>query len=338
MTDRIEDLAQRITQADFIAAIRLLERAAPDKPRLGRASRLRDEPVRLSQKQTLGFKNNQLEQLEQTNSPHPYRLYVNFMGLFGSNGPLPLHLTEHSMQRAQHHNDPTFGEFVDLFNHRMLSLFYLAMAEADPVVNMDHTEDNRYTEFVSAIAGFLPSAASHRDSLSDESKLKYAAWLGARTRSPDGLASMLGECFGIACRIEEFVGDWLPIPEEGLLKLGLKEQNSELGLATYCGRRVWSITHKICICIGPLSWQDYSRFAPGAPWNQTLQDLVRTYLGDEIDWDLKLELATGQACRLQLDGSRRLGFNGWLFGSGSLEAITVSSTNSRQQLGIAYAA
>ncbi len=328
----LEHLADQIKQADFVAAIRTLEKVFPGNPRLGRASRLRDEPVRLSQRPTLGFKNNSLEALEQVGGAHRYRLYCNFMGLFGNNGPLPLHLTEYAMQRTAHHNDPTFMEFVDLFNHRMLSLFYLAIVEADPVVNMDRADDNRYDEFVSAVCGLLPKSASDRDSLTGSSKLKFAAWLGARTRSPDGLASILGESFGLPCKIEEFVGGWLPIPEEGQIRLGSKSLSCELGVSTYAGRRVWSISHKICIHLGPVSWDDYNQFAPGGQWNTTLRDIVRSYLGDEIDWDLKLTLAPGQSKRFALDGSRHLGFNGWLLGQNSLQSIAPSSVNSRRQL------
>lgn len=330
MADAIDELVDSIQQTEFVAAIRILEKASSGNPRLGRASRLREEPVRLSQKPTLGFRNNSLEALEKISGPHPYRLYCNFMGLFGNNGPLPLHLTEYAMQRSAHHHDPTFTEFVDLFNHRMLSLFYLAIVEADPVVNMDRADDNRYDEFVSAICGLLPNGASKRDSLTGSSKLKFAAWLGARTRSPDGLASILGETFGLPCKIEEFVGGWLPIPEEGQIRLGSKSLSCELGVSTYAGRRVWSISHKICIHLGPVSWDDYNQFAPGGQWNLTLRDMVRSYLGDEIDWDLKLQLAPGQARRFALTGGRHLGFDSWLVGEGSLQTISPSSVNNRR--------
>lgn len=332
LTDAIEQLSSHIRQADFVAAISLLEKANPGNPGLGRASRLREEPVRLSQRPTLGFRNNSLEALEKTTGPHPYRLYCNFFGLFGNNGPLPLHLTEYAMQRTAHHHDPTFMEFVDLFNHRMLSLFYLATVEADPIVNIDRGEENRYLEFVSAVCGLLPKSANDRDSLGGTSKLKYAAWLGARTRSPDGLASMLGDTFGVDCEIEEFVGGWLPIPGEGQIRLGSRSLSCELGVSTYAGRRVWSISHKICIHMGPVSRNDYNQFAPGGQWNLILRDMVRSYLGDEIDWDLKLMLASGQGQRLALNGSRHLGFNSWLVGSDGLPSCLLSSVKNRRQL------
>lgn len=332
MTEVFDQLSQQIYKADFIAAIRLLESEAPDKPRLGRATRLKDEPVRLSQKPIMGFRDNSLEQMVQHNGPQPYRLYCNFFGMFGSGGPLPLHLTEYALQRAEHDNDPTIKEFVDIFNHRMLSLFYLAMVEADPVINMDRREDNRYSEFVAAICGVLPEAASTRDSLADVTRYQYAAWLGSRTRSPQGLSNIISQSFGLDCDIHEFQGGWLPVPEEAQIKLGSRQLNCELGVSTYVGRRVWSIAHKIQVAIGPMSWDDYNRFSPGGPWNQTLRDTIRSYLGDELDWDLQLSLEQGQVQRLKLNKQQKLGFNSWLFGSGSLSNVSVSSVKGRRQL------
>ncbi|OED39497.1 hypothetical protein AB833_15120 [Chromatiales bacterium (ex Bugula neritina AB1)] len=327
-----EQLAKGIQFADFVAAVRILENAAPEKARLGRGINLENEPVRLSQKPTLAFKNNSLDELGIGEGVHRYRLYCNFFGMFGNNGPLPLHLTEYAIQRAEHHQDPTFREFVDLFNHRMLSLFYRAMADADPVINMDRNEDNRYSDFVSALCGLLPRAASERDSIADFSKYNFAAWLGSRSRSPQGLANILEASLKMPCVIEEFIGDWLPIPQEGQIKLGSGESNCELGVSAYSGRRAWSSAHKIRICLGPMSWNDYHRFSPGGEYAQTLADVVRSYLGDELDWEAQLTVKEGEACRMGLSGNCRLGFNSWSIGEKYIDSVSVKATMNRQQL------
>ena len=48
----------------------------------------------------------------------PPRLTVNFFGLLGPNGPLPLHLTEYARDRLRNSDDPTMARFLDLFHHR----------------------------------------------------------------------------------------------------------------------------------------------------------------------------------------------------------------------------
>jgi predicted component of type VI protein secretion system len=56
------------------------------------------------------------------------RLGVRFFGLTGPQGPMPLHFTEYVRERARNHGDPTLARFLDLFHHRLLSLFYRAWA------------------------------------------------------------------------------------------------------------------------------------------------------------------------------------------------------------------
>ena len=71
----------------------------------------------------------------------PPRLQVRLFGLFGPNGPLPLHLTEYARERLRLAGDPTFARFCDIFHHRFLALFYRAWAQAQPHVNRDRPKD-----------------------------------------------------------------------------------------------------------------------------------------------------------------------------------------------------
>lgn len=332
MTSTPHEILEDITGAEFVAAVRLLECIQTDKPRLGKASRLKDEPVRLSQHPSLGFQPGSLGKLESTEGVHRYRLFCHCIGLLGSNGPLPIHFTEHALQRAAHFNDPTFREFVDLFNHRMLSLFYRSIAETDPAINLDRNTDNHYAAFVASIGGFLPEAAANRDSLPAATRYNFAGWLGSRSNCPEGLIAIIGGYFRLPCKVQEFIGGWLRMPDESLTRLGGDRNDSSLGVTTYLGRKVWSISHKIRIKLGPMTWQDYLAFAPTQKNNTALQELVLSYLGDEIDWDLHLELKPGESRRCKLDRQCRLGFNSWLTGSAVKENYVPTAIRSREQL------
>jgi len=328
----IDEIKERVTSAEFLAAVRVLECVQTDKPRLGRSNRLKEEPVRLSQSPSLGFQASSLSELQENNSIHAFRLFCNCLGLLGTNGPLPMHFTEHALQRASHNDDPAFRDFVDIFNHRMLSLFYRSMAENDPAINLDREDDNRYADFVAAIGGFLSDAARSRDTLPKATKYNYAGWLGSRTRCPDGLVAVVSSYFNLPCAVTEFVGCWLQIPRESVISLGSKDTSCALGVSSYCGRRVWSSSHKIRIALGPMSWEDYISFAPHKKNTIALQELVKSYLGSEIDWELELKLKVGESKKLLLNGRCLLGFNSWLTGSGANDKHIATATHSRQQL------
>ena len=88
----------------------------------------------------------------------PPRLGVRFLGLLGPQGPMPLHFTEYVRDRLQHHGDRALAHFLDLFHHRLLSLFYRAWAQAQPVVHRDRPQDNRYAAWLRAAAGLPPTS------------------------------------------------------------------------------------------------------------------------------------------------------------------------------------
>lgn len=312
LTDPIDRLASNIGQFDFISALRWLDCAYPEKPRLGDSIRLSDESVRLSQSISLAFKGVALDSLEPGAGKHPHRLNVNFLGLLGTNGPLPLHYTEYADQRLRHSNDPTFKEFLDIFNHRMLSLFYRASTEFDPAVNFDRAENNRFDKFVGALAGLGLSQSKDRDDVPDYAKYFYAGWHGNKSKSPDGIKSIVGEYFDIPVDVEEFVGAWLDLPFDARGVLGGENGNISLGVSAYLGKRVWSVGHKFKVIVGPLDWQEYLSFRPGGTRAKELHDLVRNYVGDEWDWDLELRVEEGMIDPMQLDKSVSLGFSSWL--------------------------
>ncbi len=311
----LAEMRERIRSFDFVAAVRRLECAHLDKPRVGEAIRVKDDVVRMSQNVSLGFRGTALQSLTTSKGAHEHRLHVNFLGLLGSHGPMPLHYTEYADQRSRHHNDPTFKEFLDLFNHRMLSLFYRASVQFDPAVMFDRPDNNAYAEFLGALSGLLPEASTDRDSISDATKRYFPAWFSSTAKSPDGIKSLIGDYFDLPVAIKEWVGGWLPMPESAHARLGSGKESVQLGRAVYIGKRVWSIRHKFNIQLGPLEWEDFSSFKPGSDRAEKLHDLVRNYLGDEWDWDLELILKDSEIRPLALNRTRALGIDSWVIGN-----------------------
>ena len=132
------------------------------------------------------------------------RLLVRFFGLFGPQGPMPLHLTEYVRERRRQHADPTPERFFDIFHHRLLSLFYRAWAQSQPVVQHDRPHDDRYAAWLGSTIGVAGLAPQH-DALPPTARQYQAGLLASRSRHPEGLAKLLARHFGMAVRIEEHV-------------------------------------------------------------------------------------------------------------------------------------
>lgn len=326
------ELHERVASYDFVAAVRQLENIHRDKPRVGEAVRVRDDVLRLSQNIALGFQGNALHSLTPGKKSDRSRLRVNFMGLAGSNGPLPLHYSEYADQRERHHSDPTFREFLDLFNHRMLSLFYRASVQFDTAVNFDRPDDNAYQDFLGALCGLLHEPAAERDSIANSAKRYYPGWLGASAKSPDGIVALIEDYFDLRATVREWIGGWLPLPNESIARLGLGRESVQLGRAAYIGKRVWSIRHKFIIQIGPIDRETYLSFKPGGERALAIHDLVRNYVGDEWDWDLELTLKAEEVRPLQLNREHALGFDSWTGSRGRRPLNHQSVLVNRKQL------
>ncbi|WP_268944883.1 type VI secretion system baseplate subunit TssG [Pseudomonas sp. KNUC1026] len=129
---------------------------------------------------------------------------------------------------------------------------------------------------------------------------------GGADRYPDGLRAILSEYLGVPVQLEEFIGQWLPLPEHS--QLG----RCQLGVDTCLGSHVWDRQHKFRMRLGPLTLAQYHHLLPGAAaWNDVAA-WVREYQGLELDWELNLVLGHAHIPALPLDGSGRLGFDSWL--------------------------
>jgi len=303
------DLARVPYRHDFYQTLRMLECLYGHKPRWGRALRPVDEPVRLGQDPDLSFAPSPLASFETTEGRVP-RLQIRLFGLFGPNGPLPIHITEYARERLRHHGDPTLCRFLDLFHHRFLALFYRAWAQSQPHVNHDRPKEDRFTGYVGAFLGIAPPTFRHRDSLPDLAKLFHVGALIRQVRNTEGLRHILEHFFRVPVRIEEFIGHWMSLSSRE--RTYLARDGATLGEGAVLGGRVWDRQHKFRIRLGPLTLDQYESFLPGGTPLRKLVDWVRLYLCFELDWDVRLVLKHDEVPPMVLGRDGRLGWTTWL--------------------------
>jgi len=293
---------------DFFQALRRIECESPHLPRFGHSQRLADDPLRLGQQLYCAFAPATLASMTPASETTPARLEQFFFGLGGPNGPLPLHLTEYMRERQRNNADSTSKRFLDIFHHRLLSLFYRAWAEARPTVSHDRPDDDYWSARLAALSGRGMPSLLKQGLIPDTAKLHFSGHLAAQTRYPDGLRAILQEYFGLPVQIEEYVGQWLHLPERS--RVGVSAH--QLGVDFCLGQHVWDRQHKFRIRVGPLKLADYMGLLPDGEPFRHLVAWVAEYLGHELDWDLNLVLEQPQVPKLQLNGQFRLGFNTWL--------------------------
>jgi type VI secretion system protein ImpH len=295
-------LADHAVRMDFFQILRLLENAHPDKPRIGASLRPRDDAVRFGQDPSLTFEPTAVRGFVPVREGARARLAVNFIGLLGANGPLPLHLTEYVRERARNNGDTTMLAFLDVFHHRMVSLFYRARASAEPAISLDRPDSDRFADYVGSLFGMGTPAMRGRDEIGDFAKLHFAGLLVNQRRPAAGLVTILRAYFKLPVEIEQFVGHWMRIPADGLTRIGMRERGNRLGASTVLGTQVWDCQHKFRLVIGPLGYEDYQRMLPGGASMRRLLDWVKSYAGTVLDWDVSLVLKQREVPPLKLGG------------------------------------
>lgn len=261
---------------------------------------------------------------------YPVEMTVPFMGLTGPNGVMPEHYSTLVVERAhQKYKDHSLREFFDLFNHRAISLFYLAWRkhriceEYLRMRNEGKAGEDRFTQALLSVVGFGLRELRSRVAFSDEVFLYYGGLFANQQRSAIGLEQILCDYLGLRVRVEEFRGRWLYLPTEVQTSFPNVRQpeglNLNLGQSAVAGSRAWDRQSLFRVTIGPLNRRQFNELLPGTPGLRVIEQLIRTYAGVALDFEVQLILKASDVPACQLVGlsgesSSRpsLGWTTWL--------------------------
>jgi type VI secretion system protein ImpH len=309
--EALQQLRQEPHRFSLFAALRLLERVDQTRPRLGEARRPADEWVRVEQPPHLTFAPSDVTTAEPAQAGR-LRLGQFGFGIFGPNGALPSHLTEQAFERRRHHEDGAVSDFINLFQHRLATLFYRAWAESDPVASHARPDDDDFADYLGALVGHFDDSAAGRDSIPDAAKLFRAGLLASATRSAAGLEALLSDYFRHRIEVRQFVSGWLRVPPDLQTRLAAGESYAVLGVTATLGQKSWQCQNRFEVVVGPLRFEDFMRFLPGSRALRSLADLVRLYTSGEWSWQVRLLVKDGDAPGVSLGRVGRLGWTSWL--------------------------
>ena len=301
----------------FFQMVRLLERLHPERKPVGLFVAPADEVARFSTHTSLSFPASEIQSFTEE-SGKPNRLSVNFMGLSAVNGPLPQPYVELLLERIQK-RDHAPGEFFDIFNHRIISLFYQGWKKYHFFVAYEQiggTEDV-VTNAVYHLLGLGTGGLRNRMAVPDEATVFYAGLLTPTRRSAQGLRQLLGVFFDVPVAIEQFTGTWKRLAPNDQTRLADGESETEcLGRATIVGDEVWDQGGTITVRLGPMPLARYWEFLPGNAAATQLAAWLRYYAHGEFDFLIRLVLMREEVPEIKLTAQpeemARLGFASWL--------------------------
>jgi type VI secretion system protein ImpH len=304
---------------DFFQAVRLLELASPDSSPVGEGAEPAREAVRFRSGVGLDFPASDVSEVRRPEAEGAAsRMTVNFMGLAGATGPLNTPSTELIIERAWH-GDEAPRDFLDIFNHRLVSLLYRTRKLHRVALDNAAPGRDRAASYLYSMAGLGTASLRGRMQVKDRALLFYAGLLGQQPRSMAGLEAILSHYFGVRAVGHPFKGRWQALEESQWTRIGESGQNMRLGVDAVAGTRVWDEEGAFEIELGPLTREQFEDFLPTGWAFRPLCDLVRFYVGDELDFSFRLRLAASEVPPASLPkrggegaGGVRLGWSAWL--------------------------
>jgi type VI secretion system protein ImpH len=333
----VEALYDRPDQFNFFQAVRLLEWATyrSDKRKLahpfssvGYDRPAEKEIVRFRPIASLQFPASQITRLVRQSlaaeKEMPPEMMVTFMGLTGPSGVLPVHYTRELLNRI-HDKDTVMRDFLDLFNHRIISFYYRSWEKYRFYINYERTRqrkrEDKFTKVLRSLVGLDTPGTQKRLPFSDERILFYAGLFSNNSRNASSLAAILSDYFSVPVRIKQFISQtiYLPKAQQTCLPDSSDEggQYYQLDRTALLGANVIQSQHRFRIIVGPLIYAQFKKFLPNAKLLKSLQEMVSLYVGQQYSFDLQLILKNEDypGCRLfsnQQAEPGRLGWNMWL--------------------------
>jgi type VI secretion system protein ImpH len=300
---------------NFFQAVRLLERLMPERAPVGTFVQPSREVVHFGTHPSISFPPSQLYSLTHKRD-EPARMTVNFMGLTGPLGVLPQYYTELMIARGRA-KDHALREFLDIFNHRLISLFFQAWQKYRFTVAYERGERDRFSHHLLDLIGLGTEGLQNRQSVADDSLIYYAGLLGQWPRSASALRQVLTDYFDVPVEIEQFAGGWFKLDKETQCcfddGLSLSEQ---LGVGAVVGDEIWDQQSSVRVKLGPLTLTQYLDFLPNGTAYTPLRGLLGFFAGAEFDFEVQLILERDEVppCELGAEGGAlpQLGWVTWM--------------------------
>lgn len=314
-----EELRSDGPEFRFFQAVRLLalsrgkrDSAVPDKLRFGTLLSL---AFPASEIHSLQEEAPAVEPGDASQAPS-MKMRVGFMGLTGPSGVLPTAYTELLIERRNFHRDVAAHEFLDLFSHRAISLFYQAWRKHRFYLPFEAGEDDRFSRNLLDLVGV--GLTNLRDRLNakgcgvpDRFLIHYAGLLCQKPVSASNIAAIVRGYFNVEAELEQYIGQWVLIPREEQSQLG--KTGCALGESAFLGERMWDRLTKVRVRLGPLTREQFDELLPGNQGEVALRELIQFCVGHTLACDAQLVLRKEDIPPPELHGNAlRLGHNVWL--------------------------
>lgn len=333
----IQQIQTSAPQFEFFQAVRLLEQASAVKTKkhfadlpVGQYTPLNRESIQFKSQPSLAFSGHDINHVkpvstknkEDKQAPdYQWHMGVDIFGLIGSNGVLPYCDSENVITRLRS-KDKNLVDFIDLFNHRSVSLLHESWLKYRHPPNFERYHRNKtktqreddldvFSQVHASIAGLGTKHIRKREPVPDDVLMHFGPLLAKGPPSAPVLEHIIQYYFGLPITVEQFVGEWHALPKDIQSRFPCRELpnglNNQLGVNVIVGETALQAQSTFNIRFGKLNYQDFMSFMPNKPKMEQLKSLVRFCVGIDYDFNIILPIQKNSIPTVGLGSDRGLG-------------------------------
>ncbi|TBV14697.1 type VI secretion system baseplate subunit TssG [Stutzerimonas kirkiae] len=299
---------------EWLQALLLLQRERPQATPLGQGSQPATEALRLRGTLAAVFEPSQIAALHEDTQaqvkgrPAAITVETPMFGLGGADGALPYAYQEWLRQQTRQ-KDHAPAEFLDIFQHRLLSLLYRTLCKHRLALGFQPPSRAALDQPLRALAGLLPFPRRTHGPCPDSLVLARAAAFSGKRRPLAVFAAIIQRQFSVPAHCQAYAGTWREIPAASRSRLQRGAGNLRLGHNAVAGYRAWDEQAGFHLQLGPLQAEQARAFLPGGSAHATLAALHEHYLGADLDCRLELIVRPQGPLHLGHQQGARLGRN-----------------------------
>lgn len=264
------------------------------------------ELVRFRTSQHLGFGGQDVVDVQARCNTAGYRtteLAVDCLGLTGARGALPSHYTEMVLSQLKA-REPALRDFLDLFNHRLISLFYRSWEKTQPAVHQERDEEDCFTTILKALT-----------SSKTLWEIYYGAALARGATSATTLRAVLTDLTGMPVFIRSLQGGWQRVAREEQTRLPSQARPhgtfARLGDAML-GSRAWLADKGAEIIFQPRNSAQLSALLRGGRLSAAVAHMTTQLVSGPTQIRYRIRASAADIRGMRLGGDGRLGIDSFV--------------------------
>lgn len=290
---------------EFDQVVKLVESLHAQATPIGEGFAIDDEVLTIKSRVFLSAPPSDVYDLSVSESKTTIR--VNFFGLAGLQGPLPMPFTETILNRLKF-KDTASSDFLDIFNHRLISILHRIRKKH--WVGLDYRQPHQ--TFIGrdllALNGMSSETFKSR-AVSPQDLLYYSGLFWQQPKSPVGLKQIIGHYFNTKVTLQSHMGGWVDISPDRWSYLG---KNNILGQTAMVGTKIWDVNQNLRIKLGPMDFKSFEQFLKIGSAYPKLLELMKSYLPSGYKFSINLCLQARDVKQTRLDGKTYLGWTSWI--------------------------